>query len=94
VQLAKTDLQIALILAGRYIEKLPEGCPYYLTAIEGQNIELDIAARTRGEFWSAASVINQLPKQVEEVTKKIGILEICVYLMPVENGDAEASDNN
>lgn len=82
----KTDLQIALTLAGIYIEKLPEGCPYYLTAIEGQNIELDIAARDPQEFWSAASVINQLPKKIEEVRKHIGILEVTVYLMPVEEG--------
>ena len=83
---AKTELQLALILAGLYIEKLAPGTPFYLTAIEGENVGLDIAARTRDEFWVAASVINQLPKQVEEVRKQIGILEVLVYLMEEEDG--------
>lgn len=90
----RSELQIALTLAGLYIEKLPPGTPFYLTAIEGQNVELDIAARTPDEFWCAASVVNQMPKQIVEVSKKIGILEVCVYLMPVEDDDAEASDSH
>jgi hypothetical protein len=80
----KSDLQLALIYAGLLIEKLPEGCPYYLSAIEGEDVWLDIAPRSRDEFWLAASLVNQLPKKVEEVVKRIGMLEVSIELMEEE----------
>lgn len=87
--------ELSLRLGGYYISKLPEGTPYFLTAIDGEDVTLDITPLTPSDFWDIGRLLNVKVRDPEvELVRHINGLSVYVYMLPPETdtllGDTDA----